>query len=233
MNYIRIILLGLSISTVWGLFFLDANQEEKTIGYIFALLFSFYGSYFLKEGRDNKRWNIFEVFSLMLFPLLYLLAFFVTQNSWSIYSLFNPMLSGLVVLLLGLQLTDLRKQKALQFFTLAYIFVHSFSLILYHNQTSRISGETYDFSTDMDESQISQPVIDLRVNVDQLSLQKSDGTIMPLANKNRPIILETWHEKCPPCLNAINDMQDFFKEQKEHLDHYYVYNPPVFANGTP
>ena len=61
------------------IFFLDASQEEKTIGYIFALLFSFYGSYFLKEGRDNKRWNIFEVFLLMLFPLLYLLEFLLLR----------------------------------------------------------------------------------------------------------------------------------------------------------
>lgn len=224
MKYIKLISLSLSTSVIWGLFFIDA-YKIGVIGYVLALLFSFYSSYFLKQSIGKNPWRRWDVLLLILFPLLYLLIYLVSLNNWSIYTLFNPLLSGLIVLVLGLRLNSLKKQQALQFFTISYILVYSLSLVLYHKESNNGNIEKYDFSTETNDSATSITPIDSQINISQLKFRSANDVISAVVNNRKPVVLETWHEKCPPCLSAINDTQDFFAEISDSLDHYYVYNP--------
>jgi len=173
---------------------------------------------------ERNLWKAWDSLLLLSFPIFYLLCFLIIINNWSIYTLFNPLLSGLIVLIAGLKLANLRRQQALQFFIVSYILVYSLSLILFHKE-SNSNIETSDFSIVENSDASSTSITNTKVHISELKIRSENDVISSLLNNEKPVVLETWHEKCPPCLRAINDTQDFFAEISDSLDHYYVYNP--------
>jgi thioredoxin-related protein len=145
------------------------------------------------------------------------MAVFKTEPSF-LSILLNPIVTAFIVFLLGVRLTLLFEKYSLQFFTVSYIILYSISL---NSKWHSLTG----FNNDIIQNEFSQGLetdsMDTDVNIFQVPFFKSHDSLFYIQKSNKFILIETWNEKCNPCINALQDLKNSF--DGKDLVQFYMY----------
>lgn len=216
-----------------------ADTYTAAMGLIFTPL----SVYFLQKEYDFKI-SLSDKWAIMIFPLLYLCFMYVTlydQNYFKMRSInfvafyqvlfylhiINPITIAFIVLVLGLtRLKDLTNPRNIFIFASIAIFYAYFFMFTWKN--SWIGGRQVSFDTETPEKYDVQNQSDSTVNsnlnlADFYFINSSLDTVTLLDDSGKYILLETWAETCPPCLQAIGELPSFYRSVEDKLRVYYVY----------
>jgi thiol-disulfide isomerase/thioredoxin len=165
-----------------------------------------------------------------IFSLAYLVAFLATDD-WRMSVVFNPILFAFIIHVLGHWFYSLRKQLSLQFFVVSACFFYAFTV--YNHWLvldNAYIGQTYDFREIPDNDPRDVFGYPVKPDVDIKSFKfesRGNDSLLTIPIQGMPVIIETWNERCVPCLRAIRDLQQFFKDNAASIGHYYVYEPEL------
>lgn len=93
--------------------------------------------------------------------------------------------------------------------TLAFLipFSHKYHQIFTNPHLSK----RYDFGITIPQTSIEEIEEDsLEINLSDISLYNRYKDTVKLESAGKYTLLETWHEKCPPCLKAMHDLKPFY-----------------------
>jgi thioredoxin-related protein len=206
-----ILFFSLSIIPVWGLSFLDSEYANQlTIGY--GLILTVVLFQFLKAKYNFKNWSYFLIASVG--PFIYLSAFLIIQYPMGfVHIISSPILLGFSLVLLNLFLDF--KKIILYFGYLGIILIYS--LLIYPN---------YHEAVELNQIQFSE-LIKKKTQIDSLDLSEFPSLEKEILTKyiaglHEFILIETWNEKCKPCISSMSDLQDYMKT-KENVLHIFLY----------
>lgn len=197
---LRFIIISLILVPLWGLGSLSAMHANKFA--TFSLFFvSLTIRYFIK-GRYKKTANKYLLF---IGPVFYLVVILIAQPLKTI--VYNPILWLFLSIVVIVYVRKINLIISILYISTAIIY----SFIIYPKQKYGI-----------------QPYNSINQNEElvELSLSTFDTIWEQQINKKFKkgdlILLETWNEKCLPCLKSINLLQDTLAKIK-HLNHFLLY----------
>ncbi len=213
----------LSVSLIWSFLLQDIGYLGYT-GIFFGLLYSFYSPYLIKKLVEKEtNTYIFIKFSLPL-ALLLITLFQIPYDS--IFMLLNPIIIGSILFLLAHFDKRQFPKYEVQFFLIFFVYLYSFSLAenLWQYYTAIAERKKYNFELKEDKKKI---VItdEERLNLDHYSFLNQSLDTIKIEPYGKYTIIETWNEKCPPCMKAIPEMRPFYQELKDKATNYYIYIP--------
>lgn len=192
------------------------SDNPGYFGVFFSLVYTFYGNVFYK--RVVKDYSINLELIKFAFPVFYVLMA-VWKTELNILSvLLHPIVIAFIVFILGAKLKFLFTNYSLQFFTMSFIILYSISL---NSKWRSLTG----FNNDITQNEFSQGLetdsLDTEVNIFQVPFFKSHDSIFHIQKSNKFILIETWNEKCNPCINALQDLKNSF--DGKNLMQFYMY----------
>jgi thiol-disulfide isomerase/thioredoxin len=223
LNMLYYVMYTLSVSLVWGFLLQDIGYLGHT-GIFLGLLYSFYSPYLIKKLVE-KETNTYTFIKFSL-PLAHLLITLFQIPYDSIFVLLNPVIIGFILFLSAHFDKRQFPKYEVQFFLIFFVYLYSFSLVenLWQYYTAIAERKKYNF--ELKEEKLK--VLDNKVATLNLShynfLNQSLDTIK-INPSGKYTIIETWNEKCPPCMRAIPEMRTFYKEIKDKATNYYIYIP--------
>lgn len=116
-------------------------------------------------------------------------------------------------------------RKEVQFFVIAFVFLYSFSVdekrknAMLQEIKARPSVHASPYDFELKEGVMNIP------NLSHYKFLNSNLDSIKLSGGGEYIIVETWNEKCIPCLRAMEEMRDFYKEMETKASLYHVYIP--------
>ena len=206
-----ITLASFCVLPIWGLSFLAtafANQLTLVYGLVLtAGIFSWLGS----KGRElDKRAYLLGLSG----PIFYLIAMVFAQQelAWEAV-LPNPILMGFLVAILSLLIT-VRKLVFYPFIVASVIAYATFIFPIY--QTNIELGDI-DF----------EEIIQKKDSLTLVPLSEFPSLHQEVTNKLKEgnynyVLIETWNEKCKPCMESMNDLQSFMDTNPQVL-HVFLY----------
>jgi thioredoxin-related protein len=206
-----ITLVSFCVLPIWGLSFLaTAFSNQLTLVYgllLTAGIFSWLGS----KGRElDKRAYLLGLSG----PIFYLIAMVFAQQelAWEAV-LPNPILMGFLVAILSLLIT-VRKLVFYPFIVASVIAYATFIFPIY--QTNIELGDI-DF----------EEVIQKKESLTLVPLSEFPSLHQEVTNKLKEgnydyVLIETWNEKCKPCMESMNDLQSFMDTNPQVL-HVFLY----------
>jgi uncharacterized membrane protein len=183
-----ILLFSLLIIPIWGLSFFAAQYANQvTIFYGLTVTVMLYQ--FLKANYPIKNWSSF----LLALVVIYLFSFLIIQYSLGfIHMISSPITLGFSLVLLSLFLN--LKKRILYFGSISIILIYS--LFIYPNYREALDLNQLNFNELVSKkAQISS--LDLK---DFPYLEK-EISAKYIAGLHEFILIETWNEKCKPCIN--------------------------------
>ena len=219
-NYIMIYYLfySLSIMIFWGLLLLKMN-EHGNLGVFMALIYTFYSTYLIRNTVEKENQNLKLLKAIG--PLFYFASNIVINFKFKGSFLINPI--NIACLFFGISYFSKGKMpnKTLQFFAISFIYLYSFSIydIWINSSYSRLPK--YDFT----KKNHSTDVQVYKSTLSDYNFLNSNKDTITLKNNNKFTIIETWNEKCIPCLRAISDLQSYYKSISKFSNQFYIYEP--------
>lgn len=193
------------------------------IGLFVGLLYTYYSAYLVRnlveEETNLLKWLKF------IGPAVFLVWTLSTMSYLTIYSILNPIIISFLLLISSLFNSRKFPKQEVQFFTVFFIFLYSFSL--YSNLWEYYLGiserKQYNFELPNQTNDNAQAP-------DALPLQKYNFLNQSLDTikidpSGKYTIIETWNERCPPCMLAIPEMHDFYEQLSPQANQYYLYIP--------
>ena len=211
-----VLIYSLLFLPIWGLLFFEIENSNKLsicIGFVYTAL----SSHAILDSAIIKNIKYFY-FYFLIGPIIYLITGFFF-NGIGIYSLFDPVLWGFIILILSKFVI-----KQLDFKTLFYIgFVSYF--YAYHLNPIYKSG--------LDDNRLPLEIIEeknmeLEKNLSSYQFENNKGDTVNLKANKKFILIETWNQSCPPCIMAMSDLQPLIDTLGDKVEHYYLYE-----NGAP
>jgi len=196
---------------IWGLSFLAvtyANQLTLFYGLVFtAVLFRWLGS----KVRELDNGAYFLAFSG---PIFYLIAMLFVQQKMEWEAVLpNPILMGFLIAMLSLFLIV---RKAI-FYSFLAISVTSYAAFVFPIFQTNIELGNIDF----------EAVIQKKDSLDLVPLSEFPTLEQEVKNKLKggnynQVLIETWNEKCKPCMESMADLQPFMDNNPSVL-HVFLY----------
>ncbi len=221
MNYriiLSLILQNLGIFLCWY-FLLSPYIYRIEYSLFLGLLYTYFATvYWPWLGYSGK---IFK----FIIPIGYLLFTLSAISYNGIFVGLHPVIIAFVVFTIASYLSQQTKW-ATHFFMLFFIYLYSFAIADSYWRRELIIAELKNYT-------IEQKTTDLP--------QKAEKNNFPLLQHYRFLnaaldtigvyspekytIIETWNERCPPCMKAIPEMHDFYVQLAEQVQQYYLYVP--------
>lgn len=204
-------LVSFSVLPIWGLSFLAiefANQLTLTYGLLLtAGIFRWLGF----MGRElDKRAYLLGITG----PIFYLIAMIFAQQEleWEAV-LPNPILMGFLVAILSLLFTV----RKLLFYPFLVGSVIAYSTFIFPIYQTNIELGNIDF----------EEVIQKKDTLNLVSLSEFPALAQEVRDKQLRgnydyVLIETWNEKCKPCIESMNDLQSFMNKNPQVL-HVFLY----------
>ena len=210
-NIFIITLFSLSYLPIWGLLLLDADTSDNFSVFV-GILYSILSIYFIKNTESVKSTKYGNVY-LYAFPVFYLIAC-IALLEMNYYFLLNPILWAFMTLIVGSIAIKSINNKELFFI----IFISYF--YAYHLHPT--------FKNQVEEEKLSVEAIEeknlqLSKNLQTYFFENGSNDTIKLNTEKQFILIETWNEKCPPCLSAMKDLQPLLDTLSPLVDHYYLY----------
>jgi len=154
-------------------------------------------------------------------PILYYLL--LVFKIGIINVVYQPMTFALSVLLA----TTFLKRSLLRLIiliSLTYTYVFGIHGAL-HQRQNKSDQKFAKFELEQSQIQLS-PTANLNLREFKFLDHTLDSLSISLNNKF--IVIESWTEWCPPCIQAMKDLQPWFEDNKDLIDHYYLYENKNF-----
>lgn len=211
---ILIIIYSLVLIPIWGLTLLDAMANEFTVLACFVFTF-FSGWYISKKVTSGLNKN--SKYLILIGPVFYFAVFIVVRlfilKEIETFWVF-PILWVFVFSLAGVLIpTKYFKAAGINALFLAY--VYAFHIYPIHSSnTENFSSESF--------SEKKELKLNTSYNLSDFKFINSKLDTVTLSSAGKPILIETWRETCKPCLQSINDLQEFLSNNSS-VDQIYVY----------
>jgi len=212
---LRYLLYTFSLMLFWGLLFLD-NNNSGLIGVLLGMIYTFYSSFFIKSTVQEETF-ILKIIKISG-PIIYVVSNIVI-NKINSFSLINPINIAFFIFFLPFFIKSNFPSRNIQFFVISFIYLYSFTIYEKWERKLESTAPIYDFNLhDNSQTKSTENLYDfkfLNSKIDTISIPSS----------NKFTIIETWNEKCIPCLYAIPGMIDFYNSIEKQTVHFYVYKP--------
>jgi thiol-disulfide isomerase/thioredoxin len=216
------VLYAISISLVWHFLLYDIGYIGFT-GVFLGMIFTFYSTYLVKTlvEKEISRYTFIK----FLLPVAFLIITIYQIPYDSIFTLLNPVIIAFIIFLSA----NFDKRKfpkfEVQFFLIFFVYFYSFSLTssLWQYYISVAERKKYNFSLREDKALTEEN----NLNLNHYSFLNQSLDTVKIETKEKYIVIETWNEKCPPCMKAIPEMSSFYLNIKSKVTNYYVYIPVV------
>lgn len=218
-NRFLILVMSLMIIPIWGLSFLAvdyANQLTVFYGLFFTLiLFRWLRVNLKKEDR-------FFYLLALVGPIFYFLSFIFFQASLPLFQIIlSPLVFGLLIVVFALLVSWNNKI----FFSISIVGILFYSLVGFPKLLNLEEFSSLSFDQ-LIEKQEELSRLDLR-DFPSLFAEIKDKQVRNVDY----ILIETWNEKCKPCLSSMSDLQKFMKDKKNVL-HIFLYQEMGSQNLT-
>lgn len=225
------LLYSISVVLFWWAFFLSGGLlSEEALQVTLGLVYTFYSSYLIRT-LVQKETRLLKFIKLCL-PTAYLLAKVIVLPIFFIdwYTLLDPFIAAMLLLIIAT--FDKRKLPSLvgHFFVISGIILYAVWLHPTWQKASKRAAlefnPMYDFRLQKNQVSSNIPSLDtycfLDANLDTFRLS---GT-------GKYTLIETWNERCAPCLQAIDDLHDFYGSLKGEVNQHYVYMDMGLGKGN-
>jgi thiol-disulfide isomerase/thioredoxin len=211
---------AISVSLVWRFLLYDIGYMGFT-GVFLGLIYTFYSPYLVKNlvEKEIRRYILVK----FLLPVAFLLVTICQIPYDSIFTFLNPVIIAFM-LYLSVHFDKRKYPKfEVQFFLIFFVYLYSFSLTasLWQYYISIAERKKYNFTIKEDKALTEENNLNL---YHYKFLNQSLDTVK-IETSGKYIIIETWNEKCPPCMKAIPEMSSFYSNLKSKVTNYYVYIP--------
>ncbi len=207
---ISIIIYSLMLIPIWGLTLLDGIANEYTA--LASFIFTFFsGWYTAKKVAPNLSKN--SKYLILIGPIFYFIVFIV------------------------IRLFILEDVETLWVFPILWVFLFSLCAVLIDKRHFKISSVAVVFIAcfysfylfpiyySYSSSSLSQKT-EVKLNdaykLSDFKFVNSNLDTVILSSTEKPLLIETWRETCKPCLQSINDLQQFLSNQTA-VDQIYMY----------
>ena len=217
-------LYSLGLSGLW--YFLV--QDIGYLGYWglgLALVLSFYSPFWLRflQAEETK---VLQLIKLGL-PLCLVVYGLLTQSEGlSFYDFFHPLVWAL--LLSALSLTNRQTWPPLHYQFFALFFCCFYPLKAYKEAWLKPKLKGIVLPLQVHAAKAVEPVDTATLASFKLAdfafINRERDTVV-LAHPGKFTIIETWNEKCPPCMKAIPELSPFYAQHKDKASQYYLYIP--------
>jgi thiol-disulfide isomerase/thioredoxin len=223
---LAVFILSFLLVPVWGLTFLD-SETASLLSVFLGVSFTLYIYYFTKSHSSFGKIRFLD--PIFLFgPIFYLTAQIVTgyyNNEFSMQEfLFSPILWATLILI-AFMLVKESDIKSTGIIFLFCSYLYSFHLYpVYKRLVNDVDGggsltvNSKDFNT--------------KVNLKSYDFLAADNVVKRLPLNGKPTLIETWNEKCEPCIKSIVHLEDFI-EDSLNFNHIYLYESFGKENLTP
>ncbi|MFH4969180.1 hypothetical protein V8G61_13325 [Gaetbulibacter sp. M240] len=104
--------------------------------------------------------------------------------------------------------------KEVYFFYIFFAYIYAFILFKYWEDTTLIS--------DTFQSSVEEKYINENINLQDYRFINYKNDTLKIKSQ-KLVLIETWNENCPPCIESIKDLKSTFDSLKNKLEHYYLY----------
>lgn len=210
---------SLSLVLIWGLLFLDIDKPGQ-LGIFLGMIYTFYSPFLIRKFivKENKVLLIIKFFA----PVIYFASYLLMQKP-NLFSFLSPLTFSIAILLISVWNKQEVPKREIQFFVIFSIYLYAYSIYPKwdkYNNSFETENSPYNFNTKslpLDTFTINKSLFDckfINYNLDTIQLKP---------NNYDYIIVETWNEKCLPCLKAIPDMNSFYNTLNDNILHIYIY----------
>jgi hypothetical protein len=211
---------AISISLVWRFLLYDIGYTGF-IGVFLGLIYTFYSSYLVKNlvEKEISRYTFIK----FLMPVAFLLVTICQIPYDSIFTFLNPVIIAFM-LFLSVHFDKRKFPKfEVQFFLIFFVYLYSFSLTasLWQYYISIAERKKYNFTLKEDKALTEEN----NLNLNHYKFLNQSLDTVKIETSEKYIVIETWNEKCPPCMKAIPEMSSFYSNIKSKVTNYYVYIP--------
>ena len=210
----------ISISLVWRFLLYDIGYMGFT-GVFLGLIYTFYSPYLVKNlvEKEISRYTFIK----FLMPVAFLLVTICQIPYDSIFTFLNPVIIAFM-LFLSVHFDKRKFPKfEVQFFLIFCVYLYSFSLTgsLWQYYMSIAERRKYNFTLKEDKALTEEN----NLNLNHYKFLNQSLDTVKIETSGKYIVIETWNEKCPPCMKAIPEMSSFYSNIKSKVTNYYVYIP--------
>ncbi len=206
----------------WGLLFLD-NNEAGLVGVFIGLVYTFYSSFFINDFV-RKETSLLKVIKVSG-PVLYVVSNLIF-NKINYLSLIHPINIAFLVFMVSLFIKSKFPSKALQFFMISLIYLYSFTIYEKWENNRDDNYSPYNFNSknlnNNNNNNNNNDTIPLSLLNSFIFLDSNLDTVS-IATDDKYTIIETWNERCVPCLMAIPGMNKFYHSLEDYSNQYYIY----------
>jgi hypothetical protein len=192
-------------------------------GVFLGLIYTFYSPYLVKNlvEKEISRFTFIK----FLLPVAFLLVTICQIPYDSIFTFLNPVIIAFM-LFLSVHFDKRKFPKfEVQFFLIFCVYLYSFSLTgsLWQYYMSIAERRKYNFTLKEDKALTEEN----NLNLNHYKFLNQSLDTVKIETSGKYIVIETWNEKCPPCMKAIPEMSSFYLNIKSKVTNYYVYIPVV------
>lgn len=221
-KYAKVLILSMMLIPVWGLTFLDV-ETSNSFSTLLGLVFSLYCFYVLKSVLPAN--GIKPILVYLSGPLAYLLLSLVLKPFNWLEFLFSPLLWACVLCFVFLFFQNSPIRVSAGFFIFS-CYLYAFHLYPVYKRVIGQNAAQATLSLKSDKS------INQDLSLDSLQFLNKEDSLVRLSPNGRPILIETWNEKCGPCLKSIDRLESFI-EKNTAFQHIYLYQNFGEVNLTP
>ena len=216
------VLYSITLMCGWSLLFMSNETIPRPWGVLLGLVYTFYSSYEIRKLVEEE--TPLMCWLKMIGPL-FILGTWVVLHGVSWFSFLNPIFVG-CCLLVGVTWLDKKPfpTSTLQFFVIAFIVVYSLKLTPEWDRLLKIRTKNENPNFQLNELVTNtnpEPIANLNT---YYFLNKGLDTIN-LAASGKYTLVETWNERCPPCVKAMKELKPFYESLGNQLQQRYVYVP--------
>jgi thiol-disulfide isomerase/thioredoxin len=218
-----------------GLLWYFFVQDIGYLGYwglFFSLVLTFYSAFFIRFARLETKLFMLIKFAV---PVAFLLYTFATMSYSSTLTVFNPIIFAFVLLSASLASSQKIPPTHYQFF--AVFFSYLYASVVYDKiwQQPVLGTEARALQVGIppqkDKTKDKKEQL-VYLDLAHFRFVNSSQDTISIDPQGKYVIIETWNEKCPPCMKAIPEMIVFYEEIQTHANHYYLYIPNLAKNTS-
>lgn len=217
----------LLLGAVWYFLVADIGYLGYA-GLFLGLLTTFYSAFFIRYTKPENPFSTIVKFAV---PSSFLIYTFATMLYTSIGAVFHPIIFAFLLLLTSVANANKIPPLHYQFFVVVLCYLYTFSIYdnFWLHPVFGAEARSLQVGISTPKPPTQSPIyIDLQ-HFKFVNKAKDTLQILP---EGKFVILETWNEKCPPCMRAIPEMSVFYEQIKEKAHQYYIYIPNISKSAT-
>lgn len=207
-------------------------QDIGYLGYwglALALLLSFYSPFLLRSFRAEEP-RALRLVALVL-PSCFLLYSLVTEGL-SAYDFFHPLLWAFLLFAAALLSSPKRPPLHYHFFALFICYFYPLKMYDAAWSSPKLKALALSMYVYGPRKEIKEKKPKEEFRLEDFAFVNADLDTIALESQGKFSIIETWNEKCPPCMKAIPEMSPFYKEIEAQAQQYYLYIPSTSRSQT-